>query len=161
EIGLRNAAVEALVGIGPDAVPGAVDALSRLDADGRKLAIEVLGGAPTLAGMRALARSLDDVDPNVVVAAAEGLGKAHLGGEEDLLDVAAKTLRASPRAHERVRTIAKEADDSIARGAAILALGLVRDPDDVSIIADALADDSVADRAEAALHLFGQEAVEP
>ena len=74
DIGLRNAAVEALVTIGPDAVPGAVDALSRLDADGRKLAVEMLAGAPTLSGMRALAKCLADVDQNVVVAATEGLG---------------------------------------------------------------------------------------
>ena len=50
-VGLRNAAVEALILIGPDAVPGAIDALGRLDPDGRKLAVEVLAGAPTLAGM--------------------------------------------------------------------------------------------------------------
>jgi len=30
-IGLRNAAVEALVTIGPDAVPGAIDALKKLE----------------------------------------------------------------------------------------------------------------------------------
>ena len=261
DIGLRNAAVEALVCIGPDAVPGAVDALTRLDADGRKLAVEMLAGAPTLAGMRALAKCLGDPDPNVVVAAAEGLGRAHLAGDEarelastaltevletgatparlaaleslrnvdsdvpwavleplfadsllrrpaiaaaggnktpralltlatacadpsptlsleaaialgrsieeawgdhDLLDVAAKTLRASSEAHGRLRELAKaSSEDSAARGAAVLALGLVRDPDDVAVIADALADDATADRAEAALRLFGQEAVEP
>ncbi|MBS2013785.1 MAG: HEAT repeat domain-containing protein [Deltaproteobacteria bacterium] len=258
-IGLRNAAVEALISIGPDAVPGAIDALSRLDADGRKLAVEVLTGAPTLAGMRTLARVLSDDDPNVVVAAAEGLGHAHhagdearelaggalakllssphtpvrlaaleslsklelpvawadlepllsdpllrrpaiaaaggnttpramralaeacadtnsgvaqeatraLGrtleevwGDEERVDVVAKTLRASVAAHSRLRGLAK-ADDSGLRGAAILALGLVRDPDDVALIADALADDEVADRAEAALRLFGSDAVEP
>ncbi|MDB5215093.1 MAG: repeat protein [Myxococcaceae bacterium] len=261
DIGLRNAAVEALVSIGPDAVPGAIDALSRLDADGRKLAVEMLAGAPTLSGMRALAKCLADPDANVVVAAAEGLGRAHLAGDEardlatnaltsllatgetpsrlaalealrnldegvpwsaleplfgdpllrrpaiaaaggsttpravralaeacadpsptlsleatialgrsieaawgddDLLDVAAKTLRASPSARARLRELAKGRDvDSSARGAAILALGLVRDPDDVALIADALADDATADRAEAALRLYGQEAVEP
>jgi HEAT repeat protein len=259
-IGLRNAAVEALVGIGPDAVPGAVDALTRLDADGRKLAVEVLQGAPTLVGMRALARTLADPDPNVVAAAAEGLGQANLAGDEardlaiealtrllgsdnttarlaaldsfrklehevpwtaleplladpllkrqalaaaggsrtpralralaeacadasptlsrdaavalgrsleeawgedELLDVAAKTLHASSKAHARLRALAKDGSDTAARSSAILALGLVRDPDDVSIIADALADDSVADHAEAALHLFGQDAVAP
>jgi HEAT repeat protein len=261
DIGLRNAAVEALVAIGPDAVPGAIDALTRLDADGRKLAVEMLAGAPTLSGMRALAKCLADPDPNVVVAAAEGLGRAHLAGDEarelattaltdvlasgetparlaaleslrnldegvpwsaleplfadpllrrpaiaaaggsttprairalaeacadpsptlsleavvalgrsieeawgddDLLDVAAKTLRASTQARARLRELAKAGDaDAAARGAAVLALGLVRDPDDVALIADALADDGVADRAEAALRLFGQEAVEP
>jgi HEAT repeat protein len=261
DIGLRNAAVEALVSIGPDAVPGAIDALSRLDADGRKLAVEMLAGAPTLSGMRALAKCLSDPDGNVVVAAAEGLGRAHLAGDEarelattaltslletgetparlaaleslrdldegvpwsaleplfadpllrrpaiaaaggsttpravralaeacadpsptlsieatialgrsieeawgddDLLDVAAKTLRASAQAHARLRELAKGKDvDPSARGAAILALGVVRDPDDVALIADALADDATADRAEAALRLYGQEAVEP
>jgi len=259
DVGLRNAAVEALVLIGPDAVPGAVDALSRLDADGRKLAVEVLAGAPTLAGMRALARSLSDPDENVVVAAAEGLGQAHLAGEEareiaaaaltellgvkatpprlaalaslekleievawsalepltsdpllrrqalaaaggnttpramralaeacadpvatvatvaavalgrtieeawgddERLDVAAKTLRAAKGAHDRLRALAR-AEDPEVRGAAVLALSLVRDPDDVVLIADALADDAVADRAEAALRLYGNDAVEP
>ncbi len=261
DTGLRNAAVEALVSIGPDAVAGACDALTRLDADGRKLAVEVLAGAPTLAGMRALARALSDVDSNVVTAAAEGLGRAHLAGDEarelalmkltevlasgatparlasleslralgdglpwavleplfadawlrrpaiaatggnttpravlalaeacadssatnsfeavfalgqsleagwgddDLLEVAAKTLRASPAARGRLRALAKAGNvDSRARGAAILALGLIRDPDDVALIADALADDAVADHAEAALLLFGCDAVEP
>lgn len=261
DIGLRNAAVEALVSIGPDAVPGAIDALGRLDADGRKLAVEMLMGAPTLSGMRALARSLEDPDPNVAVAAAEGLGRAHRAGDEardlaraaltkvlgsgeiaarlaaldslrnlgegvpwsaleplfadpllrrpaiaaaggsttpravralaeacadpspsvsleavvalgrsieeawgddDLLDIAAKTLRASPSARGLLRELAKQGSgESSARGAAVLALGLVRDPDDVGLIADALADDAVTDRAEAALRLFGQEAVEP
>jgi HEAT repeat protein len=257
-VGLRNAAVEALVLIGPDAVPGALDALDRLDADGRKLAVEVLAGAPTLAGMKALARAARDADLNVVIAAAEGLGRADLAGddarelaigtlgelvasphaqvriaaldalcaleasvpwtsieplladpllrrsaiaaaagstaprallalagaiadpdpscaraavaalgrsieeawEDDaLVDVAAKALRACPDAHARLRVFARGQGE--VRGAAVLALGLVRDPDDVPLIADALAEDELADRAEAALHLFGEEAVAP
>ena len=260
DIGLRNAAVEALVAIGPDAVPGAIDALGRLDADGRKLAVEMLAGAPTLSGMRALGKSLADADENVVVAAAEGLGRANLAGDEarelagaaltrllargtaparlaaldslrslevgitwpaleplladpllrrpaiaaaggsivpravrafaeacadpspsfslaaaialgrsieegwgddELLDIAAKTLRASVPARMRLRELAKAGEDGVVRGAAVLALGLVRDPDDVALIADGLADDAVADRAEAALRMFGEEAVEP
>ncbi len=261
DVGLRNAAVEALVSIGPDAVPGAIDALSRLDADGRKLAVEMLAGAPTLSGMRALAKCLADGDPNVVVAATEGLGRADLAGDEarelatialtkllasgttparlaaleslrklgadvpwaaleplfsdsllrrpaiaaaggslvpravralaeacadpsptlsleaaialgrsieegwgddELLEIAAKTLRASIPARARLRKLARGGDsDPTGRGAAVLALGLIRDPDDVALIADALADDAVADRAEAALRLFGDDAVEP
>lgn len=259
-VGLRNAAVEALIAIGPDAVPGAIDALGRLDPDGRKLAVEVLAGAPTLAGIRTLARASSDKDVNVVVAAAEALGKADLAGEEarelatvtltellgsthvavrvaaldalrsleaavpwsdleplfadpllrrnaiavaagntaprallalaeavadpnanharaattalgrsleecwgdeETLGVAVKTLRASGPAKARLRAFARETTDASARGAALLALGLVRDPDDVSLIADALADDDVAERAEEALRLFGQEAVAP
>lgn len=259
-VGLRNAAVEALILIGPDAVPGAIDALGRLDADGRKLAVEVLAGAPTLAGVKALVRTTRDADVNVVIAAAEGLGKADLAGEEArelatrtlvgllenehtqvrvaaldglhsleapvpwtslepllgdpllkrnavaaaagntaprallllaqtiadpsptlareataslgrslevvwgddaLVEIAARTLRAAGAAHATLRALAKASGDPAVRGAAILALALVRDPDDVSLIADALADDDVAAQAEAALHLFGQEAVEP
>jgi HEAT repeat protein len=81
-IGLRNAAVEALVAIGPDAIYATVDALGRLDADARKLAIEVLGGVPDGRGTAALVRALQDEDANVRVAAAEALGKAALAGEE-------------------------------------------------------------------------------
>jgi HEAT repeat protein len=81
-IGLRNAAVEALVSIGPDAVGAAIDALSRLDADARKLAAEVLGGVPDTRGTAALARALEDEDANVRVTAAEALGRAALAGEE-------------------------------------------------------------------------------
>lgn len=261
-VGLRNAAVEALVSVGPDAVPGAIDALTHLEADGRKLAAEVLAGAPTLSGMRTLAKCLNDPDINVVLAAADGLGRADLAGHEarelaidaltkalardeialrlaalealrslgatftwpvleplfhepilrrsaialaggmtvaravralaeacadpnktisleatqalgttieagwgnqDLLEVAAKTLRASPEACERLRVLAKvDSDgDSGARAAAVLALGLLRDPDDVALIADALEDDAIADHAEAALRYFGDAAVEP
>lgn len=259
-VGLRNAAVEALIAIGPDAVPGAIDALGRLDADGRKLAVEVLAGAPTLAGVKALIRAARDPDVNVITAIAEALGKADLAGEEardlatrtltellesahvevrvaaleafraleeavpwasleplfgdellersaiaaaagsttpravlllaqavahqnptlareaavslgrsleevwgdeSILEIAARTLRASSAAHDALRKLARAPGDPPARGAALLALGLVRDPDDVSLIVDALADDDVAARAEAALHLFGHEAVEP
>jgi HEAT repeat protein len=81
-IGLRNAAVEALVAIGPDAVGATIEAISRLDADARKLAVEVLAGVPDPRGTAALTHSLADEDANVRVAAAEGLGSAALAGEE-------------------------------------------------------------------------------
>lgn len=257
-IGLRNAAVEALVLIGPDAVPGAIDALSRLDADGRKLAVEVLGGAPTLGGMKALARASQDVDVNVVIAAAEALGKADLAGEEArevatetliallksphtavrvaaldglrglgafvpwaevepmlgdgllrrtvlaaaagdtspgalvafaaavadpnpsiaraaiaslgqslervwddefLVESVANTLRLSTAAHSGIRAFAKDPADPQVRGAALLALGLLREREDVPLIVDALADEAVADHAEHALRQFGHDAV--
>jgi HEAT repeat protein len=81
-IGLRNAAVEALVAIGPDAVTATIDALSRMDADARKLAAEVLGGVPDARGTAALCQALQDEDANVRVAAAEALGKAALAGDD-------------------------------------------------------------------------------
>ncbi|HEY5146471.1 MAG TPA: HEAT repeat domain-containing protein, partial [Polyangiaceae bacterium] len=77
-----NAAVEALVSIGPDAISATINALTRLDADARKLAAEVLGGVPDARGTAALARALEDDDANVRVTSAEALGKAALAGEE-------------------------------------------------------------------------------
>jgi HEAT repeat protein len=90
-VGLRNGAVEALVAMGRDAVPAAVRALGTLDADGRKLAVEVLGGLPDVAGTRAIARALGDTDFNVRIAAAEALGSAALAGE-DAENLAVKEL---------------------------------------------------------------------
>jgi HEAT repeat protein len=90
-IGLRNAAVEALVAIGPSAVGATIEAVSRLDADARKLAVEVLGGVADRRCTVTLARALDDEDPNVRVAAAEALGNAALAGE-DCRELATKSL---------------------------------------------------------------------
>ncbi len=81
-IGLRNAAVEALVAVGPEAVAAVVEAVPDLDADARKLAVEVLAGVPDGRGTAALVRCLSDEDANVRVAAAEALGNASLAGEE-------------------------------------------------------------------------------
>ncbi len=80
-IGLRNAAVEALIKIGPDAVSTVIGALAHLDADARKLAVEVLGGASDPRAVEAVVRELDDEDANVRVAAAEALAGAALAGE--------------------------------------------------------------------------------
>jgi HEAT repeat protein len=81
-IGLRNAAVEALVAIGIDAVVPTASALRHLDADGRKLAVEILGKIPDARAIDALADALSDEDHNVSAAAAEALGGASAAGEE-------------------------------------------------------------------------------
>ncbi len=97
-VGLRNSAVEALVAIGPDAVPTAVAALRTLDADGKKLAIEVLGGVPDARGAEALAEALKDDDANVRQSAAEALGTSALAGD-DARKTAVRALRSViPRA---------------------------------------------------------------
>jgi HEAT repeat protein len=130
----------------------------------RRPAIAAAGGSKTPRAIRALAEACADANPTLSMEAILALGRSieQAWGDDELLDVAAKTLRASARARARLREVAKASEvDSNARGSAVLALGLVRDPDDVALIADALADDGVADRAEAALRLFGQEAVEP
>jgi HEAT repeat protein len=111
-IGLRNAAVEALVAVGPDAVGATVEALLRLDADARKLAVEVLGGVPDARGTAALARALGDEDENVRAAAAEALGSAAIAGEESR-ELATHALAASLSTSDAFLKIA--ALDSLAR----------------------------------------------
>ncbi|MBK6693441.1 MAG: HEAT repeat domain-containing protein [Myxococcales bacterium] len=91
-IGLRNAAVEALVNIGPDAVSSVLGALDALDADARKLAVEVLAGVPDPRGVARLIEALADPDANVVLAAAEALGRAGLATERTREDATAALL---------------------------------------------------------------------
>lgn len=120
-IGLRNAAVEALVVIGPDAVGASVDALSRLDADARKLIVEVLGGIADARGTSALALALTDDDENVRVAAAEALGTAALAGE----DSRERAIRALADVLATSNTFLKIAAlESLARLAACLPWGI-------------------------------------
>jgi HEAT repeat protein len=257
-IGLRNAAVEALVAIGPDAVGAAIEALARLDEDGRKLAIEVLGGVPDGRGTSALTAALTDDDANVRVAAAEALGNAALAGEDSreaatealvgtlatsdtllkiaaldslarlesrlswdvfepcaadpllrrhaiaaaagsrepraaralamatgdrsttiareallslgdmlaagseedpLIDCARRAL--GPLGHESARRAAIDVEDARARAGALVVLGLFRCTADVPILVDALGDDTVAERADRAIRLFGPTSVAP
>ena len=259
-IGLRNAAVEAMIAIGSDALPVAITALDTLDEDGRKLAVEVLAGIPDLRGTVALSRTLADADPNVRAASAEALGRAAEAGEDartiainalmkllgsedtilkltaldaltrleaklswrtvarfatdpilkryalaaaaasrevdairalanavgdvspmvareavialgeavmanpddaDVVETASATMRPSLRAHETIRAMAEREENPHARGAAIAALGLLRDPDDVAVLVDALSDPEMAERAEVALKVFGEEALQP
>lgn len=111
-IGLRNAAVEALIAVGPDAVGPLIEAMARLDADARKLAVEVLGGVPDVRGAAALVGCLSDHDANVRVAAAEALGNASLAGEEPR-DRATRALVETLAARDTFLQIA--ALDSLAR----------------------------------------------
>jgi HEAT repeat protein len=73
DIGLRNAAVLALRALGEDAVAVAARAYAALDADGRKLAVEVLVGARDHAALAVLERSLSDPDENVRIAGVEAM----------------------------------------------------------------------------------------
>jgi HEAT repeat protein len=74
-VGLRNAAVEVLGGCGSAATAPLADALSRLDADGRKLAVQALGATRDPRALVALARALDDPDSNVCHGAVEAIAR--------------------------------------------------------------------------------------
>ncbi|RKH36831.1 HEAT repeat domain-containing protein [Corallococcus sicarius] len=95
--GARNAAAEALAGMGEVALRPVVDLLAHEDPDQRKLAVDILGhlGRAEVEGV--LVQALADVDLNVRVSAAEALGR--MGGDaaaralEGLLDAETVLLR--------------------------------------------------------------------
>ena len=72
-VGLRNAAVEALGGYGEPAVQALASRMQHFDADGRKLAVEALGRSGRASALPVLAERLVDVDLNVRAAAAEAM----------------------------------------------------------------------------------------
>jgi HEAT repeat protein len=73
-VGLRNAAVEALGGFGQAAVDALAARVGKLDADGKKLAIEALGRSGEASALSLLGPLVKDPDPNVRVAALEAIG---------------------------------------------------------------------------------------
>lgn len=73
-VGLRNAAVEALGAFGGFAVEALASRVATLDADGKKLAVETLGRSADASALDVLAPLIGDVDPNVRVAALEAIG---------------------------------------------------------------------------------------
>ncbi|MCA9633645.1 MAG: HEAT repeat domain-containing protein, partial [Myxococcales bacterium] len=88
-VGLRNAAVEALCRYGEPAVAALSEALPTLDADGRKLAAEALAMTGSARALGGLERLLDDEDPNVRAAAVEaiaGIGTASIEEAVALLE---------------------------------------------------------------------------
>jgi HEAT repeat protein len=72
DVGLRNAAVEALGAFGTLAVDALAAAMPELDADGRKLAAEALARSGDAAALSVLESMLDD-EPNVRAAAIEAV----------------------------------------------------------------------------------------
>ncbi len=177
-IGLRNAAVEALVAIGPDAVSATVEVLQWSDADARKLAIEVLGGLADLRGTKELARALDDEDSNVRVAAAEALGNAALAGE-DAREIAIRSLVESLATQDSFLKIAvleslsrlearlpwsvfeAHAKDPLLRRYAIAAAAHSHELDAVRVLAEATGDPSTTIAREAIVALGNLVAAQP
>lgn len=73
-VGLRNAAVEALGAFGVAAVDTLRPRVPSYDADGKKLSIEALGRSGEASALDVLAPLVSDADANVRVAALEALG---------------------------------------------------------------------------------------
>jgi len=171
-IGLRNSAVEAMIAIGPDAVPAAIAAVRGLDADGRKLAVEALGGIPDERSAAELVSILGDDDRNVRYAAAESLGvaavtsdtareaacaalTAHLTGPDPQMVLAALGALVRLDAPLRFATLKPLLQEPLLRGLVLRALG--RSPE--SEAADELVHASVdmgAAGPDAALHALGE-----
>lgn len=74
-VGLRNAAVDVLGMCGTAATVPLEKALERLDADGRKLAVQALGATHDPRALLALGRALDDADSNVRQSAVEAIAR--------------------------------------------------------------------------------------
>ncbi len=77
-VGLRNAALEVLRGLGPGSSDALRRALERAPAHGRKFVVEALGDTGDPAVVPDLAEASEDADPNVAAAAIDAL--ARLGG---------------------------------------------------------------------------------
>lgn len=93
-VGLRNAATEALAGFGQPAVTRISEELAALDADGRKLAAEALGRTGHASAVSVLSVLLEDSDANVRVAAIEALGLVGGARTDEVGALLCSTLRA-------------------------------------------------------------------
>lgn len=175
-VALRNAAVEALSGLGALAAPAVEAALASgtLDADGRKLAADVLGGARQPRSVRVLVERLEDEDANVRAAAAEALG--WIGGDEAL----AALVAVLAKGERYLRLVALEGlnrngavvpfsqlfpflGDKILRHAAVAAIARTGDPQALIALVEALGDSSrhVAETAMRALGAMLRRGAEP
>src|SRR5690606_33500830 len=151
-VGLRNAAVEALAGYGDDAVDALAVVLPRLDADGRKLAVEALGHSGRASALAVLTPLLEDEDPNVRLSAVEAIaaiGAAGVGEVSALLEscLFAREPLTALAALEGLNaigavlpwsTIERCLEDPARRRPALLAAGRSRDARAVPVLLDAL-----------------------
>lgn len=82
DVGQRNAAVEVLSMLGKDAIAAIEASLPEMDADGRKLAAEALGGTRDVEALAALEVLCEDADVNVRVAAIDQIAEVCAGCRE-------------------------------------------------------------------------------
>ncbi|MBK7399830.1 MAG: HEAT repeat domain-containing protein [Myxococcales bacterium] len=156
QVALRNAAVEALIGLGSAAIEPVENALLdsgtlALDADSRKLALEVLAGLRASRSLPVVLPRLQDPDANVRAVAAEAVGL--IGGEGAV--PALRVLLASPDRYLRLialeglnrmrvevefAAVAPLVSDRILRAAALAALGRTGDAAAVPLLAQGVAE---------------------
>lgn len=97
-VGLRNAAVEAIAGFGSAGVSALAAALPELDADGRKLAAEALAQSGQAGAIGCLQSLVGDADSNVRVAAIEAISAVG----STCLELAVATLESCLGADEQL-----------------------------------------------------------
>src|SRR6202034_3607749 len=110
-----------------------------------------------------LAEAVGDTSSIVAREAVIALGEALLADPDDatVVETASASIRPSARARTTMRNMAESEENVHVRGMAIATLGLVRDPADVPMLVDALSDPELFERAEVALKVFGEDALEP
>src|SRR5690606_9204338 len=141
-VGLRNAAVEAIAGYGQEAVEALLQALPSLDADGRKLAAAALGRTGRDSAVPVLVPLLRDEDPNGRIAAVEApatVGRAGIGevvpllesclySDEPLLVLAALDGLNALGAVLPFGTVSRFFESALLKRSALVAAGRTRDP---------------------------------
>ncbi|MCP3057201.1 HEAT repeat domain-containing protein [Myxococcus sp. K38C18041901] len=173
ETGARNAAAEALAGLGPAALAPLVKLLGHLDPDQRKFAADILGQLGLGAAELPLVQALEDPDLNVRVAVAEALGRVGgehaaralsrlLGDAEPLLRLSALEGLALLRRPPPLPVVVALLDDARLRRSAFRVLGLIPQVAATERLCQGLSSDARSIR-EAALAALGTQAslVEP
>lgn len=158
DVSLRAAALEALGAL------GARPAFAELAACvahplTRAAALALVAAERDPQGLRAACEALEEGPAALFQAGARAAARAGepLAHDPSGRDELRRRLRARPDVLERLRALLAEAPHEL-RGAALVLLGLAGDPDDLVAVAEATDDPDVADRAELALTLFGDEA---
>ncbi|NTX16734.1 HEAT repeat domain-containing protein [Myxococcus sp. CA056] len=136
ETGARNAAAEALVGLGLPALRPLVKLLGHADPDQRKFAADILGQLGLHVAEAPLVQALEDPDLNVRVAVSEALGRVGsehgaralerlLGDPEPLLRLSALEGLVLLRRPPPLPVVVALLDDARLRRSAFRALGLI------------------------------------
>lgn len=162
-VGLRNAALEALEHLGPRAARALLDALPSAPLAARKFIVAALGFAGG-AGVEELAALSRDDEPNTAQAAIEALARvggpraeealrAHLSSPDPVQRLAALEGLERLEAPLDAEELAPLLEDRLVRRLAVRVLGFSDDPSAARALFDAIDDAGTATAAEAATAL--------